>query len=280
MLPVVMRVKLCGRIGMLERDNVRLGGMLGVEKQRVDRLWRINAFIKISLRVSQSRIRYSNEDTPILALPEGTKNFVVYYDASHYGLGTIMMSKEKMIAYDSRQLKVNEKNYPTHDLELGEIVFTLKLWEPYMYGKKCTIFTNHMSLQHLLDQKELSTRQCRWLKLLSDYDCIATCISKYLTCLRMRGDYQKPSGLLVVTAPTIPVSIEKNLRDTIEIRVDIVHPEPIVVVAFLAAVMVDIAEAENALLCAKIKTMKAVEKVTRNHERLAHIRIEQQLATV
>ncbi|GJU56958.1 retrotransposon protein, putative, ty3-gypsy subclass [Tanacetum coccineum] len=78
---------------------------------------------------------------------------------------------EKVISYDSRQLKVHEKNYLTHDLELGEIVFTLKIWEPYMYDKKSTMFTNHRSLQHLLDQKELNTRQRRWLKLLSDYDC-------------------------------------------------------------------------------------------------------------
>ena len=61
----------------------------------------------------------------ILALPEGTNHFVVYYDASHQGLGCVLMQKDKVIAYASRQLKVHEKNYTTHDLELGAIVFAL-----------------------------------------------------------------------------------------------------------------------------------------------------------
>ncbi|GJR87002.1 hypothetical protein Tco_0211013 [Tanacetum coccineum] len=76
----------------------------------------------------------------ILALPEGSENFVVYCDASHKGLGAVLMQREKVIAYASRQLKVHEKNYTTHDLELGAV-------------------------------KELNMRQRRWLELLSDYDC-------------------------------------------------------------------------------------------------------------
>nr|GEZ46360.1 reverse transcriptase domain-containing protein [Tanacetum cinerariifolium] len=91
----------------------------------------------------------------ILALHEGSENFV----------------KEKVIAYASRQLKVHEKNYTTHDLELGAVVFALKMWRYYLYGTKCVMFTNHKSLQHILDQKELNMRQRRWLELLSDYDC-------------------------------------------------------------------------------------------------------------
>ncbi|GKE28182.1 putative reverse transcriptase domain-containing protein, partial [Tanacetum coccineum] len=86
---------------------------------------------------------------PILALPEGSK----------------------VIAYASRQLKIHEKNYTTHDLELGAVVFALKIWRHYLYGTKCTVFTDHKSLQHILNQKELNIRQCRWLELLSDYDC-------------------------------------------------------------------------------------------------------------
>ncbi|GJY72286.1 putative reverse transcriptase domain-containing protein [Tanacetum coccineum] len=81
---------------------------------------------------------------PILALLEGGENFVVYCDASHKGLGAVLMQKEKVIAYASRQLKVHEKNYTTHDLELGAV--------------------------HILDQRELNMRQRRWLELLSDYD--------------------------------------------------------------------------------------------------------------
>ena len=81
------------------------------------------------------------------------------------------MQNEKVIAYASRQLKTHEKNYTTHDLELGAVVFALKIWRHYLYGTKCTVFTDHKSLQYILDQKELNMRQRRWLELLSDYDC-------------------------------------------------------------------------------------------------------------
>ncbi|GJY54506.1 putative reverse transcriptase domain-containing protein [Tanacetum coccineum] len=108
---------------------------------------------------------------PILALPQGAENFIVYCDASHKGLGAVLMQNEKVIAYASRQLKIHEKNYTTHDLELGAVVFALKIWRHYLYGTKCMVFTDHKSLQHILNQKELNMRQCRWLELLSDYDC-------------------------------------------------------------------------------------------------------------
>ncbi|GJT51236.1 retrotransposon protein, putative, ty3-gypsy subclass [Tanacetum coccineum] len=81
---------------------------------------------------------------PILALPEGSEDFIVYCDASIKGLGAVLMQREKVISYVSRQLKIYEKNYTTHDLELGA---------------------------HILNQKELNMRQRRWLELLSDYDC-------------------------------------------------------------------------------------------------------------
>ncbi|KAJ9547152.1 hypothetical protein OSB04_019695 [Centaurea solstitialis] len=100
-------------------------------------------------------------NAPILALPEGTYNFVVYYDASHQGLGCILMQNEKVIAYASRQQKIHEKNYTTHDLELGAVVFARKIWRHYPYGTKCTIFTDHKSLQHIIDQKMLNMRQKR-----------------------------------------------------------------------------------------------------------------------
>ncbi|GJR63094.1 reverse transcriptase domain-containing protein [Tanacetum coccineum] len=110
-------------------------------------------------------------EAPILALPKGNDDFVVYCDASHQGLGAVLMQREKVIAYASRQLKPNEENYTTHDLELGAVVFALKIWRHYLYGTKCTVFTDHKSLQHILDQKELNMRQRRWLELLADYDC-------------------------------------------------------------------------------------------------------------
>jgi len=108
---------------------------------------------------------------PILALPEGTDDFVVYCDASYQGLGCVLMQRQKVIAYASRQLKVHEKNYTTHDLELGAVVFALKMWRHYLYGTKCTIYTDHKSLQHIFDQRELNMRQRRWVELLNDYDC-------------------------------------------------------------------------------------------------------------
>nr|GFA23219.1 putative reverse transcriptase domain-containing protein [Tanacetum cinerariifolium] len=108
---------------------------------------------------------------PILALLEGAEDFVAYCDASHKGLGDVLMQRENVISYASRQLKIHGKNYTTHDLELGAVVFALKIWRHYLYGMKCTVFIDHKRLQHILNQKELNMRQCRWLELLSDYDC-------------------------------------------------------------------------------------------------------------
>nr|GEV42234.1 putative reverse transcriptase domain-containing protein [Tanacetum cinerariifolium] len=77
---------------------------------------------------------------------------------------------EKVISYASRQLKIHDKNYTTRDLDLGAVVFALKIWRRSLYGTKCIVFTDHKSLQHILDQKELNIRQHRWLEFLSDYD--------------------------------------------------------------------------------------------------------------
>ncbi|GJU12544.1 putative reverse transcriptase domain-containing protein [Tanacetum coccineum] len=109
---------------------------------------------------------------PILALPEGVENFIVYYDASHKGLGVVLMQNEKVLS-------------------------------------------DHKSLQHILDQKELNMRQCLWLELLSDYDCeiryhlgkanvVADALSRKerIKPLRVKVEHQKPSGLLV--EPEIP----------------------------------------------------------------------------
>ncbi|GJV82689.1 putative reverse transcriptase domain-containing protein [Tanacetum coccineum] len=85
--------------------------------------------------------------------------------------GAVLIQREKVIAYASRQLKPNEENYTTHDLEFGAVVFALKIWRHYLYGTKCTVFTDHKILQHILDQKELNMRQLCWLELIADYDC-------------------------------------------------------------------------------------------------------------
>ncbi|GJW85940.1 putative reverse transcriptase domain-containing protein [Tanacetum coccineum] len=110
-------------------------------------------------------------DAPILTLPDGVEDFMVYCDASNQGLGCVLMQRGKVIAYASRQLKTHEKNYTTHDLELGAVVFALKAWRHYLYGTKSVIYTDHKSLQHIFDQKELNMRQRRWIELFSDYEC-------------------------------------------------------------------------------------------------------------
>ncbi|KAL4023048.1 hypothetical protein IC575_016796 [Cucumis melo] len=77
----------------------------------------------------------------------------------------------KVVAYASRQLKSHEQNYPTHDLELAAVVFALKIWRHYLYGEKIQIFKDHKSLKYFFTQKELNTRQRRWLELVKDYEC-------------------------------------------------------------------------------------------------------------
>ncbi|GJU51511.1 putative reverse transcriptase domain-containing protein [Tanacetum coccineum] len=83
-------------------------------------------------------------DAPILSLPDGVEDFI---------------------------LKIHEKNYTTLDLELEVVVFALKIWRHYLYGTKSVIYTDHKSLQHIFDQKELNMRQRRWIKLFRDYEC-------------------------------------------------------------------------------------------------------------
>ncbi|GJT76919.1 putative reverse transcriptase domain-containing protein [Tanacetum coccineum] len=104
-------------------------------------------------------------------LPDGPEDFVVLCDASGLGLGCVLMQRGKVVAYASRQLKIHEKNYTTHDLELYAVVFALKIWRHYLYGTKSVIYTDHKSLQHIFSQKELNMRQHRWIELFSDYDC-------------------------------------------------------------------------------------------------------------
>nr|GEV02276.1 retrotransposon protein, putative, Ty3-gypsy subclass [Tanacetum cinerariifolium] len=105
----------------------------------------------------------------VLALPDRPKDFVLYCDAFGLGLGCMLMQRGKVIAYASRQLKIHEKNYTTHDLELGSIVFTFKIWRHYLYGTRSVIYMDHKSLQHIFSQKELNMRHHRWIELFSDY---------------------------------------------------------------------------------------------------------------
>jgi len=97
-------------------------------------------------------------NAPILVIPDVGKPFEVYCDSSYLGLGCVLMQEKKAVAYASRQLKVHERNYPTHDLELAAIVFALKILRHYLYGAQFRVFNDHKILKYLFDQKELNMR--------------------------------------------------------------------------------------------------------------------------
>ncbi|GKD01649.1 putative reverse transcriptase domain-containing protein [Tanacetum coccineum] len=169
---------------------------------------------------------------PILALLEGSEDFVVYCDASHKGLGAVLMQREKLISYASRQLKIHEKNYTTHDLELGSVVFSLKLWRHYLYETKYTVFTNHKSLQHILNQKELNMRQRHWLELLIDYDCeiryhpgkanvVADALSRKERSKPLRTEVRKPEN---IKDEDVGGMLLENLKDPNKLRTKKLEP--------------------------------------------------------
>ncbi|GJU92548.1 putative reverse transcriptase domain-containing protein [Tanacetum coccineum] len=147
-----------------------------VDPAKIEAIKRISLISKPLTKLTQKNKKYewgSEEEevfqtlkqklcsAPILALPERTKDFVVYCDASLKGFRAVLMQIEKVIAYASRQLKVREENYTTYDLELGAVIFALRLWRHYLYGTKYVVFTDHKSLQYILNQKELNLRQRR-----------------------------------------------------------------------------------------------------------------------
>ena len=92
-------------------------------------------------------------ETPILIQLESGKKFTVCSDASHVVLGCVLMQEGKVVAYGSRQLKIHEKNYSTHDLELAAVIFALKIWRHYLYGERFEVFSDHKSLKYLLHRK-------------------------------------------------------------------------------------------------------------------------------
>jgi len=120
-----------------------------------------NSFLELKKRLTSA---------PVLILPNPKESFVVYCDASKMSLGGVLMQNRQVVAYASRQLKVHEMNYPTHDLELAVVVFVLKIWRHYLYGSRFEVFSDHKSLNYLFDQKELNMRQRRWLEFLKDCD--------------------------------------------------------------------------------------------------------------
>ncbi|GJR91400.1 putative reverse transcriptase domain-containing protein [Tanacetum coccineum] len=126
----------------------------GIFMDFMNRVWKsyldrfVIVFIDDILIYSKSRKEHEGHlSALILALLEGSENFVVYCNASYKGLGTVLMQREKVIAYASRQLKVHEKNYTTHDLKLGAIVFALKMWRHYLYGTNLDLPKQILSAQ-------------------------------------------------------------------------------------------------------------------------------------
>ena len=108
-----------------------------------------------------------------MAVPGGVLG--AYANASRLGLGCVLMQAGRVVAYASRQLKIHEQNYPTHDLELAAIVFALKIWRCYLYGEQFEVFSDHKSLKYLFTQKELNLRHRRLIKILEDFDFTLQC---------------------------------------------------------------------------------------------------------
>ncbi|KAH9734522.1 Endonuclease [Citrus sinensis] len=108
--------------------------------------------------------------TPILAIPDNSKGYIIYSDVSKSGIECVLMQNGKVIAYASRQLKDYEKNYPLHDLELAAVVLALKIWHHNLMGAHCKIYTDHKSLKYFFTQKELNMRQWQRLELVKDYN--------------------------------------------------------------------------------------------------------------
>ena len=109
---------------------------------------------------------------PILIVSDRGQGYTKYCDASRVGLGCILMQSGRVVAYGSLQLKNHEQNYPTHEMELAVVVFALKIWCHYLYGKEFEVYSDHKSLKYIFTQRDLNMRQCRWMEFLKDYDFI------------------------------------------------------------------------------------------------------------
>ena len=84
---------------------------------------------------------------PMLILPNIRKDFQVYCDASHQGLGGVLMQDGRVVSYASQQLRSHELNYATHDLELAVLVHALKTWRHFLIGNRCDVYTDHKILK-------------------------------------------------------------------------------------------------------------------------------------
>ena len=95
------------------------------------------------------KLRRRLTTAPILIVSDRGQGYTVYCDTSRAGLGCVLMQSGRVVAYGSRQLKNNEQNYPTHDMELAAVVFTLKIWRHYLYGEQFEVYSDHKSLKYI-----------------------------------------------------------------------------------------------------------------------------------
>ena len=107
---------------------------------------------------------------PILIVPDRGQGYTMYCDASRAGLGCVLMQSGRVVSYGSRQLKNHEQNYPTHDMELVAVVFSIKIWRHYLYGEEFEVYSNHKSMKYIFTHRDLNMRQRKWMKFLKDYD--------------------------------------------------------------------------------------------------------------
>jgi ribonuclease HI len=172
---------------------------------------------------------------PVLAPPDSSKPFDVYYDASGTGLGCVLMQYNRVIAYASRALRPHEQNYPTNDLELAAVVHALKMWRHYLMGTHYNIFTDHKCLKYIFTQVDLNMRQRRWLELIKDYDLevhyhlgkanvVADALSRKLQCncvmmdsrINTMCDELSKMKIEVISSGTLShISVEPTLQDQI-----------------------------------------------------------------
>ena len=106
----------------------------------------------------------------ILIVPDREQGYTVYCDASRAELGCVLMQSGRVVAYGSYQLKNHEQNYPTHDMELAAVVFSLRIWCHYLYGEEFDVYSDHKSLKYIFTQRDLNMRQRIWMEFLEDYD--------------------------------------------------------------------------------------------------------------
>ena len=110
------------------------------------------------------------DSASIRVVPKWGRRYTVYCDASKDGLGCVLMQFGRVVAYGSQQLKNHEQSYPTHDMELAAIMFSLNAWRHYLYGEQFEVFSDHKSSKYISMQRDLNIRQRRWMKYLEDYE--------------------------------------------------------------------------------------------------------------